>query len=167
MCIGAGDGNRTRTTSLEGWGSTIELHPRPTSIAAVDTLARRMEVRFRLVDVFTERPFAGNQLCVVPDPPAELSSEQMQMLAAEIAFSETTFVTEAAADRYAMRIFTPAEELPFAGHPTLGTALALVSDGRVGSHPVQTTKAGDVPVEVDVDAGFAWMRQLAPRFLGE
>jgi trans-2,3-dihydro-3-hydroxyanthranilate isomerase len=66
-----------------------------------------MRVRFRLVDVFTEAPFAGNQLCVVADPPAELDTPTMQMLAKEIGFSETTFVTEAAGDHYAMRIFTP------------------------------------------------------------
>ncbi|MBI3647934.1 MAG: PhzF family phenazine biosynthesis protein [Actinobacteria bacterium] len=126
-----------------------------------------MEVKFRLVDVFTERPFAGNQLCVVPEPPGDLASEQMQTLAQEIGFSETTFVTQAGVDRYSMRIFTPIEELPFAGHPTLGTAYAMVSEGRVTSPAVQTTVAGDVPVEVDEDAGFAWMRQLPPEFREE
>jgi trans-2,3-dihydro-3-hydroxyanthranilate isomerase len=88
----------------------------------------------------------------------------MQTLAREIGFSESTFVTAAASDRYRMRIFTPDEELPFAGHPTLGTAFVLVDDGRVSSTPVQTTDAGDVSVEVALDAGFAWMRQLPPSF---
>ncbi len=123
-----------------------------------------MEVRFRLVDVFTERPFAGNQLCVVPEPPPELTDNQMQVLAHEIGFSETTFVTEAGDDSYTMRIFTPTQELPFAGHPTLGTAFTMVAEGRVKSPVVQTTKAGDVPVEIDVEAGSGWMRQLAPEF---
>ena len=123
-----------------------------------------MEVGFVLADVFTERPFAGNQLCVVPEPPGDLTSEQMQTLAQEIGFSETTFVTHATGDRYEMRIFTPAAELPFAGHPTLGTAFTLVTEGRVNQQATQTTTAGDVPVEVDLERGVAVMQQLPPRF---
>jgi trans-2,3-dihydro-3-hydroxyanthranilate isomerase len=123
-----------------------------------------MEVAFRLVDVFTETPFTGNQLCVVPEPPSELDDVTMQVLALEIGFSETTYVTAAGGDRYHVRIFTPAEELPFAGHPTLGTAYTLVAEGRVDPEVVQVSAAGDVPVSVDVGAGFAWMRQLPPTF---
>jgi len=123
----------------------------------------RVEVPFRLVDVFTERPLAGNQLCVVPEP-VEVADETMQALALEIGFSETTFVTEVGPDRYAMRIFTPDEELPFAGHPTLGTAFVMVREGRVGTPLVQVVKAGEIPVEVDLARGFATMRQLAPEF---
>ena len=123
-----------------------------------------MELSFHLVDVFTERPFAGNQLCVVPETPTDLGDEQMQTIAQEIGFSETTFVTSASGDRYAMRIFTPASELPFAGHPTLGTAFTLASEGRIEPKAIQTTAAGDVPVEVDVDGGEAWMTQLPPTF---
>jgi len=126
-----------------------------------------MEVGFRLADVFTERPFAGNQLCVVPEPPPDLTSEQMQAIAREIGFSETTFVTHVAVERYEMRIFTPAAEIPFAGHPTLGTAFTLVSEGRIGSRGTQTTTAGDVAVEVDLEHGFARMQQLPPRFGSE
>jgi trans-2,3-dihydro-3-hydroxyanthranilate isomerase len=123
-----------------------------------------MRVRFRLVDVFTEARFAGNQLCVVADPPAELDAPTMQTLAKEIGFSETTFVTEAVGDRYAMRIFTPNRELPFAGHPTLGTAFTLAHDGLITSPAVQTTVVGEVPVEANVDTGFAWMTQRPPAF---
>jgi trans-2,3-dihydro-3-hydroxyanthranilate isomerase len=122
-----------------------------------------VRVPFRLVDVFTERPFAGNQLCVVPDA-ADLDARTMQMLAREIAFSETTFVSEAHGARYRMRIFTPEAELPFAGHPTLGTAFVLVSESRVTSPLTQVVAAGEVPVEVDVERGFAEMRQLPPEF---
>ncbi len=122
-----------------------------------------MEIAFRLVDVFTPRPLAGNQLCVVPDPVA-LEQDEMLAVAQEIGFSETTFVSEAGGDRYAMRIFTPDEELPFAGHPTLGTAFVLVSEGRVTSPATQVVAAGEIPVEVDVASGFAWMTQLPPRF---
>jgi trans-2,3-dihydro-3-hydroxyanthranilate isomerase len=122
-----------------------------------------MEVPFRLVDVFTSRPLAGNQLCVVPEP-VGLDHDRMLALAREIGFSETTFVTDSGGDRYAMRIFTPDRELPFAGHPTLGTAFVMVSEGRVTSPAVQSVPAGEIPVEVDVAAGTAWMTQLSPTF---
>ena len=79
-----------------------------------------MEVGFRLVDAFTETPFQGNRLCVVPETPEGLSDDQMRMLALETNFSETTFVTGSHAGGYRMRIFTPDAELPFAGHPTIG-----------------------------------------------
>ena len=123
-----------------------------------------MDVSFRLVDVFTERPFAGNQLCVVPETPAGATTEQMQAIAQEIGFSETTFVTAAGGDRYAMRIFTPTEELPFAGHPTLGTAFVLASEGTIEPNAIQTTTVGEVPVDVDLANGFVWMRQRPPEF---
>ena len=122
-----------------------------------------MDVPFRLVDVFTPTPLSGNQLCVVPDP-VELDDATMQALAKEIGFSETTFVTEAEGDRYAMRIFTPDAELPFAGHPTLGTAFVLVSEGRVTSPGTQATAAGEVMVEVDGASNTAWMTQLPVEF---
>src|SRR5262245_42688342 len=122
-----------------------------------------MEVPFRLVDVFTPTPLSGNPLGVGPDPD-ELDDATMQAIAKEIGFSETTFVTEAVGDRYAMRIFTPDAELPFAGHPTLGTAFVLVSEGRVTSPGTQSTTAGDVPVEVDVASNAAWMTQLPVEF---
>jgi trans-2,3-dihydro-3-hydroxyanthranilate isomerase len=122
-----------------------------------------VRVPFRLVDVFTPRPLAGNQLCVVPEP-IEIDDATMQAIAKEIGFSETTFVTASEADRYAMRIFTPGMELPFAGHPTLGTAFVMVSEGRVTSPATQVVAAGDIPVEVDVAAGTAWMTQLPASF---
>jgi len=123
-----------------------------------------VEVAFRLVDVFTEVPFAGNQLCVVPEPPAGLDAATMATLAHEIGFSETTFVTGVREGGYDVRIFTPDAELPFAGHPTLGTAFTIVSEDRVGANLIQTSAAGDVPVDVDLAAGTAWMQQLRPAF---
>jgi trans-2,3-dihydro-3-hydroxyanthranilate isomerase len=159
---GAGDGNRTRIASLEGWNSAIELHPRGSSVATA--ILPAVEVAFRLVDVFTDVPFAGNQLCVVPEPPAGLDTETMATLTREIGFSETTFVTAVRQDGYDVRIFTPDAELPFAGHPTLGTAFVLVSEERVSSSCVQTSEAGDVAVDVDVAAGTAWMQQMPPLF---
>lgn len=122
-----------------------------------------VNVPFRLVDVFTPRPLAGNQLCVVPEP-ADVDDGTMQALAREIGFSETTFVTRSGVDRYAMRIFTPAIELPFAGHPTLGTAFVMVSEGRVGSPAIQEVAAGEIPVEVDMATNTAWMTQLLVEF---
>jgi trans-2,3-dihydro-3-hydroxyanthranilate isomerase len=119
------------------------------------------------VDVFTDVKFAGNQLCVVNEPPQQLDGSEMQMIAREIGFSETTFVTEADGDRYRMRIFTPGGELPFAGHPTLGTAYTLVQSGQVSTPAVQTTEGGKVPVEVELDRGFAWMTQRPPEFGAE
>jgi trans-2,3-dihydro-3-hydroxyanthranilate isomerase len=85
-------------------------------------------------------------------------------LAQEIGFSETTFVTESGGDRYSMRIFSPDQELPFAGHPTLGTAYLMVAEGRVTSPAIQTTAVGEVPVEIDIEESFGWMRQLPPVF---
>jgi trans-2,3-dihydro-3-hydroxyanthranilate isomerase len=122
-----------------------------------------MHIPFRLVDVFTDRPFAGNQLCVIPDP-VELPDHLRQDIAREIGFSETTFVTEVSEDRYAMRIFTPGRELPFAGHPSLGTAFVLASEGRVAQSVVQEIAAGRFAIEVDVEGGSARMEQLAPTF---
>ena len=123
-----------------------------------------MRISFRLVDVFTEDPFAGNQLCVVSETPPGLTTEQMQTITREINFSETTFVTAVRTDGYDVRIFTPDGELPFAGHPTLGTAFTLVQAGMVPSPVVQTSTAGDVPVDVDPAAGTASMQQLPPSF---
>jgi trans-2,3-dihydro-3-hydroxyanthranilate isomerase len=124
---------------------------------------RGVRLPFRLVDVFTDRALAGNQLCVFPDP-ADIPADVMQALALEIGFSETTFVTSAGGDRYSMRIFTPGGELPFAGHPTLGTAFALASEGRVSSPVTQSVQAGEIVVAVDVEGRSARMRQLPPTF---
>ena len=122
-----------------------------------------MRIPFRLVDVFTDRPLAGNQLCVVPEP-LDLPDGVMQAITREIGFSETTFVTWLGEDRYGLRIFMPTGELPFAGHPTLGTAFVLVSEGLVRSPLTQVVAAGDIPVDVDVDAERARMRHLTPTY---
>jgi trans-2,3-dihydro-3-hydroxyanthranilate isomerase len=116
-----------------------------------------------LVDVFTDRPLAGNQLCVVPNP-GGITTEVMQAVALEIGFSETTFVTGVYGDRYEMRIFTPAEEMPFAGHPSLGTAFVLAKEGRIKTSVIQKVTAGEMPIEIDLEGGFARMRQLTPVF---
>src|SRR5690348_2902121 len=122
-----------------------------------------MRIPFRLVDVFTDRPLAGNQLCVVPDR-VDISTDAMQAIAREIGFSETTFVSAAAGDRYSMRIFTPRHELPFAGHPSIRTGFVLVSEGRVSSPATQTVAAGEFRIDVDVPASTARISQLPPVF---
>lgn len=112
-----------------------------------------MRLRFDLVDVFTDRAFAGNQLAVVHGAD-HLSTGQCRAIAAEFNFSETTFPASRAsgADEYAVRIFTPGGEIPFAGHPTLGTAWVLrghrlLSGGRVTQH----CAAGDIGVRFASD----------------
>jgi len=83
------------------------------------------EVAYHTLDVFTDRPFGGNPLAVVPDA-RPLTPEQMQLIAAEVNLSETAFVLPPrAGGTHQVRIFTPTRELPFAGHPTIGTALLL------------------------------------------
>src|SRR5437899_549390 len=81
-------------------------------------------MRFFIVDVFAEKKYQGNQLAVfVRD--RDLSTDEMQQIANEMHFSESTFVTEARGDEFEVRIFTPDMEVPFAGHPTLGTAFVI------------------------------------------
>ena len=114
-----------------------------------------------IVDVFAERPLAGNPLAVVRDC-AHLSAKEMQAIAREMNFSETTFVVAESEDAADVRIFTPAEELPFAGHPTLGTAWVL-AEGR-GEYALRLP-AGPVSVRFASD-GIGWMDPPEPT-LGE
>jgi trans-2,3-dihydro-3-hydroxyanthranilate isomerase len=106
-----------------------------------------------VVDVFADSAFAGNPLAVVLDADA-LSTTQMQALASEFNLSETTFpvhTTTQGAD-YLLRIFTPTAELPFAGHPSVGTAWLMQSLGRVEpGRVVQECGAGLLPLEVGAD----------------
>ncbi len=120
-----------------------------------------MRLPYRLADVFAEVPLAGNRLCVVLDAHG-LDTQLMQSIAREINFSETSFVTTAASDRYSLRIFTPGKEMPFAGHPTVGTAYVLVSEGLVRSPAVQEVAAGEFRVEADPETGQAGVWQQAP-----
>lgn len=113
-----------------------------------------MQYDFTIVDVFTDTPFGGNQLAVLTDARG-LTSEAMQAIAREFNFPETTFVLPAEDPSHAcrVRIFTPALELQFAGHPTVGTACVLVRSGRcaagafvleegIGPVPVETLQSG-------------------------
>jgi len=122
--------------------------------------------QFVQVDVFTDRIFGGNQLAVFLEPEG-LSDEEMQAIAREMNFSETTFVFPATRqDATArVRIFTPSTELPFAGHPTVGTAWVLANQGRVSanSHEFALEEGiGLVPVRLDGDT--IWMSHRDAEF---
>jgi trans-2,3-dihydro-3-hydroxyanthranilate isomerase len=122
-----------------------------------------------LVDVFTDRPCSGNQLAVVTGAKG-LTSRQMQAFAREMNFAETTFVVaeHPVGGGWPVRIFTPGSELPFAGHPTLGTA-HVIRHALLGGRVDRVTLAlgiGLTPVFVERDAKreLYWMRQRFPTF---
>ncbi len=121
--------------------------------------------RYVLCDVFTDTALAGNQLAVFTDA-RDLTSEDMQALAKELNLSETVFVLPAQLEGadVRIRIFTPARELPFAGHPTLGTAFVL--GGPLQKIVINLeTLAGIVPVELEREGAalrFGWMDQPLP-----
>ena len=126
-----------------------------------------------LVDVFAETPLSGNQLAVVVGAdPAAWPAERMQAFAREMNFSETTFASTAARDgAFDVRIFTPAEELPFAGHPTLGTAWVLrrfFGGPSCGDGLSLRLGVGVVPVEFE-DRAYGELVRMRPRspLLGE
>jgi trans-2,3-dihydro-3-hydroxyanthranilate isomerase len=124
-----------------------------------------MPYRCHICDVFTESRFGGNQLVVFPDARG-LSTEQMQLIAREFHFSEATFVLppEAGHTRR-VRIFTPTQEVPFAGHPNIGTAFVLAATGELG--PIGDTVtvrfeelAGVVPVTIERRQRDSWWCEL-------
>jgi trans-2,3-dihydro-3-hydroxyanthranilate isomerase len=130
---------------------------------------------FHLVDVFAESPYGGNELAVVRDA-SRLSTKEMQKIAREFNFSETTFITSSedsgtkAARLFRVRIFTPMRELPFAGHPTLGTAFVIqkfVMGKRVPDITLDL-KVGRIPVTLVYGRGGElnklWMKQVEPIF---
>jgi trans-2,3-dihydro-3-hydroxyanthranilate isomerase len=121
---------------------------------------------FSLVDVFTDRPFGGNQLAVFPDA-TSIADETMQQLAREFNFSETTFVLPPNDPSHTcrVRIFTPGRELPFAGHPTVGTAavLAGLSDGE-DDHRSFVFEEGIGPVTVTVDGPVIRLHLRSPDY---
>jgi trans-2,3-dihydro-3-hydroxyanthranilate isomerase len=127
--------------------------------------------RYLHLDVYTDRLFGGNQLAVFLDGRG-LAPETMQSIAKEMNFSETTFVLppERSGTDLRMRIFTPEEELPAAGHPTIGTTFALARTGVIGpdrDRVVFGLGIGPVPVSLTWekrDLTFAWMTQPGPTF---
>ncbi len=130
-----------------------------------------MRYRYYICDVFTEVRFGGNQLAVLPQAEG-LSERQMQQIAREFNFSESTFVLppEAGQTRR-VRIFTPTTEIPFAGHPNVGTAFALAAAGELGAVESSTTvtfeeRAGVVPLSIHRrEGGGIWCELVAPQRL--
>jgi trans-2,3-dihydro-3-hydroxyanthranilate isomerase len=126
--------------------------------------------QFYIVDVFAEEKYAGNQLAVVRDA-ADISDSQMQLITKEMNYSETTFILsdESREGGYDVRIFTPASEVPFAGHPTLGTAYIIQHE--IMKEPAETVilnlKVGQIPVTSSSggkDKDILWMKQQEPTF---
>jgi PhzF family phenazine biosynthesis protein len=116
--------------------------------------------RFRLLNVFAESRLAGNPLCVFEDARG-LDDATMQALALQFNLSETTFVLPSSRATAHVRIFTPTFEMPFAGHPTLGTAHVVRSLAHAGDRVTLEMKAGVIPVEA---AGDVWTLEAnAPR----
>lgn len=114
-----------------------------------------MDYPIHVVDVFTETPLAGNQLAVVLDAEG-IPDDVMQRVAREMNFSETTFVLPPSDPGHIarVRIFTPGRELPFAGHPTIGTAWVLFNEGLVAGGALEfTLEEGVGPVPVRVERG--------------
>jgi trans-2,3-dihydro-3-hydroxyanthranilate isomerase len=164
--VAAGRGERSQVVGVArrclGVADEDETHAQ--NATRVETMRR---LRYVVCDVFTDTPLEGNQLAVFTDA-RDLDELTMQALAREMNFSETVFVLppQAAEADVRIRIFTPGAELPFAGHPTLGTAFVL-------GVPLQKvvirieTRAGVVPVELEREAArivFGWMQQPLPRW---
>ena len=129
-------------------------------------------MNFYIVDVFAESKYAGNQLAVFTgDGVAALSDTEMLQIAREINYSETTFIlsNEIKNGGYDVRIFTPKKELPFAGHPTLGTAY-IIQQEIIKSQVKQVNlnlAVGQIPVEfnyLNEATDVLWMRQKSPIF---
>src|SRR5580658_4045368 len=113
-----------------------------------------MQLEFVTVDVFTDRRFGGNPLAVMPDA-AGLSTAQMQAIANEVNLSETTFVLppKDPAHSAEVRIFTPKFEMPFAGHPNVGTGFVVGRRRNTHDSLVFEEKAGLVPLELLAEDG--------------
>ena len=123
---------------------------------------------YYICDVFTQQKFSGNQLAVIPDAEG-LSDHDMQNIAREFNFSESTFVFPSEKENTRkVRIFTPRSEVPFAGHPNIGTAFILAETGIFGDFAqsidvVFEEKAGNVPITINKDhCGYIWCELSAP-----
>lgn len=126
---------------------------------------------FCIVDVFAEKKYAGNQLAVFQDAEG-LSDTEMQQIAKEMNYSETTFILSKKKrnNGYDVRIFTKEEEVPFAGHPTLGTAYVIQSE--IIKIPIEkiilNLKIGQIPIALNYNKEYVdllWMKQIEPTFL--
>ena len=144
-------------------------HARMFTKTRMKRLIERMNMRkltFYIVDVFAEEKYAGNQLAVFRNARA-LSDIEMQRVAKEMNYSETTFILsdEKRDGGYDVRIFTPEKEVPFAGHPTLGTAYVIQRE--IVKEPIETVvlnlKVGQIPTTFSYSeehGDVLWMKQL-------
>jgi trans-2,3-dihydro-3-hydroxyanthranilate isomerase len=129
-----------------------------------------MHYRYHICDVFTDTRFGGNQLAVLPEAQG-LSDRQMQQVAREFNFSESAFVLPAEQGHMRrVRIFTPTAEIPFAGHPNIGTAFVLATIDALGPIDSSLTvtfeeKAGLVPITIHRRQGTLWCQLSAPERL--
>ena len=126
-----------------------------------------MKHRFFITDVFADRRYSGNQLATFMES-ADISDAEMQQIAREMNFSETTFIhsDRAREGGFDVRIFTPEEELDFAGHPTLGSAYIIREHllQRSVDRVTLNLRVGQVPVDFTAKNEVLWMHQVAPRF---
>lgn len=127
-------------------------------------------MQFYIVDVFAEKKYAGNQLAVVRHAES-LSTAEMQQIALEMNYSETTFILRDASrdGGYDVRIFTPVEEVPFAGHPTLGSAFIIQQEiiGTLVDEVILNLKVGQILVSISYSDNLPdelWMHQKPPSF---
>lgn len=130
-----------------------------------------IEIKFYIVDVFARQKYTGNQLAVFVDLEEQLSDEQMLQMTREINFAESTFIRTIEADgSFGVRIFTTEYEVPFAGHPTLGTAYILAKHLSIkpANEIVLRLKKGDIPVQIDnpyeLNESCFTMQQVQPEF---
>ncbi|HEK9099493.1 TPA: PhzF family phenazine biosynthesis protein [Bacillus pseudomycoides] len=129
------------------------------------------EMDFYIVDVFSQGKYTGNQLAVFVDA-HQISSKEMQLIAKEINYAETTFILskEQKNEGYDVRIFTPNEEIPFAGHPALGTAFVLrkeILQNDTLENILLRFQGGSIQVTFHDEKNVVWMHQNEPRFGGE
>ena len=151
------------------WAHAIAAAAVPAFVQTPATRQRRFS--YVHLDVFTDRPFEGNQLLVFPQP-SGLDAETMQAITRESNYSECTFVfsPEQSGTDHRVRIFTRTAETPFAGHPTIGTAFALAHAGTVKPGTKRTVfglGVGPTPIDLEWQNGaltFAWMTQQKPTF---
>ncbi len=130
-----------------------------------------MKIKYYIVDVFATNKYEGNQLAVFIDLDNQLSDAQMQRMAREINFAETTFIKAIKNDaRCVVRIFTPEHEVPFAGHPSLGTSYIIAKFllKTITSNLILELPIGDIPISIlepnNLDNSIVFMRQTQPIF---
>ena len=128
-----------------------------------------MELDYQIWDVFTNKVFSGNPLAIIPDA-SGLSDDIMQKIAKEFNLSETSFIVNSE-NGFRARYFTPAREVPMAGHPTIGTVYSLWESGLITSNEIRLElKAGIFPIKLDIQNDSlqrVWMNQGIPTMILE